>query len=127
MLEGQNPSSAETTAVARQQYTRAVPHADNGESLQPNGHQVTRRVEELRPHPSFARQGLNVPVAALSVAASQADLGFREPIAITQDNIILKGYAQWQLAGLQGPEALSCIEYTLSEEEALYWLLQSHR
>ena len=127
MLEGLNPSSAEMTAVARPQQTAALPHVDNHESRQADGRQVTRRVEELRPHPSFARQRLNVPFAALSVAASQADLGFREPIVITHDKIILKGYAQWQLAGLQGRERLPCIEYTLSEEEALYWLLQSHR
>jgi len=50
-----------------------------------------------------------------------------EPITITQDNVILKGYAGWKLAGLQGRETVSCIEYTLSEEEALQRLLQSHR
>lgn len=88
---------------------------------------IGRPVEELRPHPSFARHGLNVPVAALSVAASQAGVGVREPILVTQNNVILKGYEQWQLARVQGCETVQCLEYTLSEEEALHWLLQSHR
>ena len=95
--------------------------------MQALGQLVTRRLDELRPHPSFARHQLNVPVAALSVAASQADLGLREPIVITADKVMLKGYAQWQLATLQGWQTVPCIEYTLSEEEALHWLLQSHR
>ena len=126
MLEGQRPNSGEGTPVVCQQHTATEAHADDHESLQAHGQLVTRRVEELRPHPSFARHHLNVPLAALSVAASQADLGLREPITITQDNVILKGYAQWKLAGLQGRETLLCIEYTLSEEEALRRLLQSH-
>jgi len=126
MLEGQKPSSAEATTVACQQHTAAEAHLNDHEYLQAPGRQVTRRVEELRPHPSFARHRLNVPVTALSVAAAQAELGLREPIAITQDNVILKGYAHWQLAVFQGREKVPCIEYTLSEEEALHCLLQSH-
>jgi len=88
---------------------------------------TTRRVEELHPHPSFARHRLNFPLAELSVAASPAYLGLLEPIAITQDNVILKGYAQWKLAGLQDRETVRCIEYTLPGHEALQHLIQAHR
>jgi hypothetical protein len=125
MLEGQRPSSGKGAPLVCQQHTATEAHASD-QSLQAPGQLVTRRVEELRPHPSFARHHINVPLAALSVAVSQADLGLRELIVITQDNIILKGYAEWQLGGLEGRETVRCIEYTLSEEEALQWLLQSH-
>ncbi|HEX8815370.1 MAG TPA: hypothetical protein VF753_07710 [Terriglobales bacterium] len=88
---------------------------------------VIRRVGQLRPHPSFSRHELTVPVAALSDAASQPDLTLEEPIIITHENFILKGYAHWQLAGLRRQETITCIEYELSHEEGLKWLLQSHR
>jgi len=120
-------STAEGATVARQHHTAIEPRPNDPLGLQAPSQLVTRRVEELRPHPSFVRHHLNVPLAALSVVASQADLGMREPIAITQANVILKGYAQWELAKLQGRETMPCIEFTLSEEEALHWLLQSHR
>jgi hypothetical protein len=120
-------STAEGTTVARQQHTATETHPNDPLGQQAPSQLVTRRIEELQPHPSFARHRLSVPVTALSVAVSQAGLGLDEPIAITQDNVILKGYAQWQLATLQSRKKVSCIEYRLSEEEALHWLLQSHR
>ncbi len=120
-------STAEGATIVRQQHTATGMHPNDLPGLQAPGQLVTHRVEELQPHPSFGRHHLNVPLAALSVVASQADLAMREPIAITQANVILKGYAQWELAKLQGRETMPCIEFTLSEEEALYWLLQSHR
>ena len=88
---------------------------------------VTRRVDQLVPHPSFGRHHLSVPIGELAAAASHPDLAIREPIAITQDNVILKGYGQWQLARLQSRETVLCIEYELSQEEALKCLLQSYR
>jgi hypothetical protein len=127
MYQISKSSSVECATVVSQQRMATEVQADNHEWLHAAGQPVTRRVDELRPHPSFARHRLNVPVAALSVAVSQAELRFREPIVITQDNVILKGYAQWELARLRGRETVRCIGYTLSEVEALHWLLQSHR
>ena len=46
---------------------------------------------------------------------------------ITQDHTIVDGYARWELARLQGLLTLPCMEYQLTEEEALHWLLQKHR
>jgi hypothetical protein len=46
---------------------------------------------------------------------------------ITQDRTILDGYARFELARLQGRATLPCIEYELTESEALHWLLQKHR
>ena len=49
------------------------------------------------------------------------------PVVISQDQIVLDGYAQWELARLQGRLTIPCLEYELGEEEALRRLVQSHR
>ncbi len=46
---------------------------------------------------------------------------------ITRDRTILDGYARLELARLQGRATLPCIEFDLTESEALQWLLQKHR
>ena len=88
---------------------------------------VTRHVNELRPHPSFLRHCLSVPIAAISAVGSQVAPSLQEPLVISQEQIILDGYAQWELARLQGRLTVPCIEYELGEEEALHRLIQSHR
>jgi hypothetical protein len=49
-----------------------------------------------------------------------------EPLVITRDRTILDGYARLALARLHGRVTLPCIEYELTEAEALHWLLQMH-
>jgi hypothetical protein len=88
---------------------------------------VTCHPDELHPHPSYVRLDLKVPASKLSALADVGDLAFREPLAITREGTILDGYARWQLAQLQGRSTLPCIEYKLTEAEALLWILQSHR
>ena len=46
---------------------------------------------------------------------------------ITKDRTILEGYGRLELARQQGIETLPCIEYDLTEEESLRWLLDKHR
>ena len=91
------------------------------------GRPVTCRPDELRPHPSYIRHNLAVHACQLSAIAELGDLAFREPLVITQDHIILDGFARWTLARLQGRPTLACIEYEMSETEALQNLLQRHR
>jgi hypothetical protein len=85
------------------------------------------RVNELRPHPSYARHQLSVSASQLSALAALGSLAFREPIVITRNLTIIDGNARFQLAQLQKRETLQCLEYDLTEEEALRWLIQSHR
>ena len=91
------------------------------------GQLVTCRLEELRPHPSYLRHHLAVSASQLSALAERGDRAFLEPLVVTQDRTILDGYARLELARLQGRATLSCIEYELTESEALHWLLQKHR
>jgi len=84
-------------------------------------------VVELHPHPSYSRHQLTVPASQLSGLVELGDLAFREPLLITRDRTILDGRARWELAQQQGRLSLPCIEYELSEEETLRWLLHKHR
>ena len=92
-----------------------------------HGQLVTCRVEELHPHPSYVRHQPTVSASQLSALADLGDLAFRDPLVITGDGTILDGYARWELARLQGRSTLVCIEYELTEAEALQFLLQRHR
>ena len=88
---------------------------------------IACRLDELRPHASYVRLRLTVPVSKLSALAEQGELAFREPLVITRERIVIDGYTRWELARLKGKLVLPCIEYELSDEEALRWLLQKHR
>jgi hypothetical protein len=59
---------------------------------------LTCPVSELQPHPAYARHRVTVPTSKLSALAEAGDVAFREPLAITQDRIILDGYARFEIA-----------------------------
>lgn len=100
----------------------------NEQQLEDNrGRLVTCHPDELHPHPSYTRHSLAVHAYQLSALAELGDLAFRDPLIITQDHTILDGLARWTLARLQGRSTLACIEYEMSESEALQNLLQRHR
>ena len=94
-----------------------------------NGHGrlVTCPLEDLRLHPSYIRHSIAVDAEKLSAIARLGALAFREPLAITQDRIILDGIARWTVARMQGRPTIQCIEYQKSETEALENLLQRNR
>src|ERR1700751_4205628 len=83
--------------------------------------------DELRPHPSYTGRNLAVHACQLSAVAELRDLAFREPLLITQDNIILDGFARWTLARVQDRPSLVCIQFEMSEQEAIQYILQRHR
>jgi hypothetical protein len=83
--------------------------------------------QELRPHPSYDRHGLSVSACKLASLRARGEQAFLEHIPITRDRIIIDGYTHWELAKELKRPILHCIEYDLSETEALEWLLQKHR
>ena len=91
------------------------------------GQLVSCLAVELHPHPSYSRHHFTVPASQLSAIAELGDLAFLEPLVITRGRIIIDGYARWRLARLKGRLTLPCIQYELTEAEALCWLLQKHR
>lgn len=88
---------------------------------------ATRRVDELRPHPSYSRHRLAVSASQLSALAALNDQTLEEPIVITRDGLIIDGYARVEWARTQGRTTILCIEYDRTEEEALQDLLLRHR
>jgi len=66
-------------------------------------------------------------VAQLSALIDLGEIAFQQPIVVTANGIIVDGYARWQLATRQGRETILCLEYELTDEEALRWLIKTHR
>ena len=46
---------------------------------------------------------------------------------ITREGFVIDGYARLELARRQGHSVLVCMEYSLTDEEALRWLLHRHK
>lgn len=88
---------------------------------------VTCSIEELRPHPSYEGHRFTVSPSRLSALAERGDFVFHEPLMITSNKTIIDGYCRWELARRQGRATVTRIEYDLTEEEALHWLLYKHR
>jgi len=87
---------------------------------------VTRRLDEVRAHPSYSRLGLAVSASQLSALVALEAWASEEPIAITSDGLIIDGYARVERARILGRATILCIEYDRTEEEALRDLLQRH-
>jgi hypothetical protein len=88
---------------------------------------VTHPLRELRPHPSYTQHQLSVSATQLSSLAGLGRSAFRDPIVITRNGIVVHGYARWELARRQGHQTILCLEYDLTDEEALRWLIKSYR
>ena len=88
---------------------------------------MTRALDELHPHPSYIQHHLSVSVSQLSALAALGSLALREPIVVTGHGIIVDGYARLELARQRGHKTILCLQHNLTEEEALCWLIQSHR
>jgi hypothetical protein len=89
---------------------------------------VMRSPSELHPHPSWVKHNLRLSVARLSAIAASWSPSKLDPVSITRDGTILKGYEVCELARRMGLEQVSCFEYDLDEAEALLWIIQhSHK
>ena len=90
------------------------------------GRLVQRAVEQLRAHPVYLK--VCGSLAAARISNDQLDsTPIIEPLLITRDGLILDGHERWAVARHQGRKALPCIEYDLSEEQALTFMLHKHR
>jgi len=89
-----------------------------------SGRLFTCAVDDLHPHPSLVRHNLTPSAQEMSMLSERGEAAFRDPLTITQDNAILDGYAQWQLARTQERQTLLCLQHEMTEEESLLWLVQ---
>jgi hypothetical protein len=78
-------------------------------------------------HPSLERYGIAPATAEHNRIAQQDDATFQEAVEITTTGTILDGYAQWKKALDAHCSQILCIEYSLTDEQAIEWLLRRHR
>ena len=87
---------------------------------------VHRPTATLRPHPTY--QACGGPIAGTRVRRVAQERGpIRESLLTTTAGTILDGHARWQVALDRQQPTLPCIEYDLTEEEALQFVIERHR
>ena len=87
---------------------------------------VHRLPTTLRPHPVYQR--LCGPIVAGRTRRVAQRVGpIREPLVITTDSTILDGHARWQVATDRHQPTVPCLEYDVTEDEALQIVLDRHR
>lgn len=87
---------------------------------------TSRRLEQLRPHPSYLRHKFSVSSSRLASLKRDSDVVFQSPIIATREGIIIDGYARYELARQENRETILCLEYDLNDEDAVRWLVQTH-
>ncbi len=85
---------------------------------------AVRALEELRLHPALEEIGFCAFLPELNEAArSQDQMSTEEPIFVTETGVILAGFGRWQLAVSRTTPSIECVEYGLSDEDALQFML----
>ena len=103
----------------------AVPHPHDSQEGPHLGRVVHRLVTALRPHATYLE--LCGPIAPTRVhRIAQQPEALREPLVITTDGTILDGHVRWHVARDQGRLRLPCLEYDLTEEDALRSVIERH-
>jgi len=110
-----------------QQNGQSVPFHNSTTITHTRDQLVPWRVGDLRPHPSYARLGIKVPASRLNALLEMGEDAFLFPLIVTSKGIVIDGYARLEVARLRGRATVECIEYDISEEEALRRLLLCHR
>jgi hypothetical protein len=91
------------------------------------GRPVVRSPEQLRLHRALEGLGWTGVIDEFNYAARLKNPSVREPILITTNGTILAGFGRWRLAVSEGSHQISCIEYELSENDSLQFILTHHQ
>jgi hypothetical protein len=103
----------------------AIRTARSTAAISPQGRLVHRAPATLRPHSAYLELG--GPISATRVAwISRQPEALCEPLLITVDGTILDGHVRWQVAIRQQLSSLPCLEYDVTEEEALKTVIARH-
>src|SRR5579859_7821086 len=76
---------------------------------------VSWRVRDLKPHPSYAQLGIQVPTSRLNELLELGEDAFIFPLMVTSTGIVIDGYARLEIARLQGRATVMCVEFDVSE------------
>ena len=89
-------------------------------------HLVNRQVTSLRPLQRYLE--LRRPVLPRAEGSGTLRVHeIREPLLVTTNGTILDGHLRWQVALVQHRSSLPCLEYDLTDEEALEFVVERHR
>jgi hypothetical protein len=91
------------------------------------GRPVLRFPEQLRLHRALDELGWIGVIDDLNEAVRLRNQSMPEPILITTNGTILAGFGRWRLAVFESKHEIHCIEYPLSEDESLPFILTHHR
>ncbi len=91
------------------------------------GHPVVRSPHQLRLHRALDEIDWVSEIGELNEAVRLTNSSITEPILITTNGTILAGIARWRAAVLDGRSEITCIEYPLSEDESLQFILTQHQ
>jgi hypothetical protein len=91
------------------------------------GRSVVRSPEQLRLHRALEGLGWTGVIDEFNDAVRRKSPSIPEPILITTTGTILAGFGRWRLAVSEGSHQISCIEYELSENDSLQFILTHHQ
>jgi len=104
------------------------PQSFNPTAMSPmEGRPVVRAPQQLRLHRALDEFDWVGVICELNEVARLTNLSVAEPILITTSGTLLAGFERWRLALFQGRREIDCIEYPLSEDESLLFILTHHR
>jgi hypothetical protein len=91
------------------------------------GSPVVRSPQQLRLHRALEEVGWTGVINEFNEAARLSHPSVIDPILITTNWTILSGFGRWRSAVLDGRFEINCIEYPLSEDESLPFILTHHQ
>jgi hypothetical protein len=89
-----------------------------------DGRTVVRSLQDLCIHSAIEEIGLCVFLPELQEDARCQDQVLPEqPVLVTQNGMILAGFGRWRMAVSRQVPTIECLEYTLTDDEALQFML----
>src|SRR5436305_9666897 len=93
-------------------------------TVRDDGRTVLRFLQELRIHPALEETGFCAFLPELQeVARCQDPVLPEQPVVVTHDGLILAGFVRWRIAVSRRVPSIVCLEYTLTDEDALQFML----
>jgi hypothetical protein len=83
--------------------------------------------EQLRLHRALEELGWTGGINEFNNAVRLTNPFVTEPILITANGTILAGFGRWRAAVFDGRPEINCIEYPISEDESLPFILTHHQ
>src|SRR2546426_3666360 len=91
------------------------------------GRPVVRSPEQLRLHRALDELDWVGVMGELNEAVRVTNPSLSDPILITTNGMILAGFGRWRLALFEHRHEINCIEYPLTENQALQFIISHHQ